>query len=191
MSENYETIADVEATEDEAESLGQSVLSWLIDSGIVVAEASDCVAGGSGHAPGPRWADAVSDPSLGRPHLWANGLEVDVGRSWFHAGEFGVEEVTCPYCDTVTQLGDDGGEPPSAWQPFSRAIKEYHEGGQGVLDCPACKRPVGLNAWTWGPPTAFGELGFTFWNWPLLSPKFIAELSRRLGHRTVRVDGRL
>jgi hypothetical protein len=50
---------------------------------------------------------------------------------------------------------------------------------------------MGLNDWRWQPPWGFGYLGFEFWNWPPLSQGFIAEVGRRLGHRTVLVAGKL
>jgi len=36
-------------------------------------------------------------------------------------------------------------------------------------------------AYEFVPTWAFGELGFTFWNWPPLRPDFVAELAEHLG----------
>jgi hypothetical protein len=48
VSDWFETIADVEATAEEADRLAANVLDWLVECKIVVFETTDCVPGGVG-----------------------------------------------------------------------------------------------------------------------------------------------
>jgi hypothetical protein len=70
-------------------------------------------------------------------------------------------------------------------------VDAWHKDGDGLFTCPACEKPVGLNGWNWEPAWGFGDLGFTFWNWPPLKAGFVAEFSRRLEHRIVSPAGKL
>jgi predicted RNA-binding Zn-ribbon protein involved in translation (DUF1610 family) len=183
MSEWFQTIADVEATADEAEGLAAATLAWLVETGIVVAEETDCVLGRAGHAPGPRYAAAVTETYPGLLTLHTNGVEVITGQTVFFS--MGADDVTCPHCGQVTNLEGD------AWQALSDTIGVWYDGGTGEHPCPGCGKAVGLNDWTWSPPWGFGYFGLKFWNWPELSPRFLAEVSQRLGHRTVHPEGKM
>jgi len=160
----FQTIADVEASSDEAEPLAAAALAWLVETGIVLAEATDCVLSGRGHAPGPRYATAVTEADPGLLALRTNGVEAITGRSVFYS--MGAEDVTCPHCRQVTVLNDDRGHPNDAWQALSDTIDAWFDGGRGEHPCPRCGHLVGLNEWTWSPPWGFGHLGIKFWNWP-------------------------
>jgi hypothetical protein len=98
MSEWFETIVDLQATEEEAEALGASVLAWPVDSGIVEATCQD-VSHGGGHPPGPRYATAVVEPDEDLHRLLNNGLHVVTGRTVFYS--MGVDAITCPDCQTA------------------------------------------------------------------------------------------
>jgi hypothetical protein len=191
----FQIIADIEATADEAEELGTAILSWLIDTGVVLAEAG---AGGGpadqGHPPGPRYASAVIEPR-DVPELLTlrpNGVLIDakIHRTVFFS--MGADHVTCPRCAHVVVLRDDGPGPPTdAWNELARTIDVWYGGGASEHPCPNCRHLVGLNDWEWSPPWGFGHLGIMFWNWPRLSPDFLAEVSQRLGHRTVHPYGKM
>jgi endogenous inhibitor of DNA gyrase (YacG/DUF329 family) len=182
----FETIADVEATAEEADRLGAEVLSWLVAEGVVLAEPTDCVLGGPGHPPGPHYARATIEPCDFLLRRDPNGLRVLTGRSVFYS--MGLDRVVCPHCQAAVL--DERNDVFSSF--FSPAIDEwYSAGGTGTRACPYCGKPVGLNEWDWSPPWGFGYLGFEFWNWPLLDPGFVAEVSHRLGHGTVRPCGKL
>ena len=185
----YQTIADVEATADEAESLAAEILAWLVETGVVLAELTDCAGAGPGHAPGPRFATAVSEPDPDPAFLTLaiNGVSFDTRRTVHHSHE--TDDVTCPHCGQVVAVQDARGKPTQAWWELSDAIQAWYDGGSGEWPCPGCTRPVGLNEWTWSPPWGFGYLGMTFWNWPPLRDEFVAEVAARLGHRIVRPIG--
>jgi endogenous inhibitor of DNA gyrase (YacG/DUF329 family) len=189
MGEWFQTIADVEATPDAAEDLAAATLAWLIASGIVVAEETDCALSGLAHAPGPRYLTAVveADPSLFT--LRTNGVQFDTGRAVHYS--MGADEVTCPRCQHTVALTDERGAPNDAWQDLADTIDVWYSGGTGERPCPHCGYAVGLNDWTWSPPWGFGYLGITFWNWPPLHPRFLAGIGERLGHRTVHPYGKV
>jgi hypothetical protein len=180
MSEWFQTIVDVQATEEEAEALGASVLAWLVDSGIVEATCQDVSAGG-GHPPGARYATAVVEPDEDLHRPLNNGVHVITGRTLSSlTGLMGVSIVTCPDCQTAVTS-----------EYLVDAAFEWYAGAAGTRACGGCGRVLGLNDWRWQPPWGFGYLGFEFWNWPPLAQEFIAEVGRRLGHRTVLAAGKL
>lgn len=181
MGDWFQTIADVEATPDEADPLATVVMDWLVASGVVTAASTDCVLDeGLGHAPGSRYAEVVVAPDPALHALSVNGALAIRGRKVFDAGQGGVDHVSCPHCGAEAE-----------WDGLSGAIGAWYEGGNGVHRCTGCLRTVGLNDWRWEPPWGFGHLGFTFWNWPTLRPEFVAEVSARLGHRVVCIAGKL
>lgn len=189
MGDWFQTIADVEATPNEAERLVAAVLAWLVESGIVLAETTDCALSDLGHAPGPRYATAVVEADPGLLTSRTNGVEFITGRTVFYS--MGAEHVMCPHCGQLAALTDERGNPNDAWHALSDTIGVWFDGGRGEHPCPGCGHLVGLNEWTWSPPWGFGHLGITFWNWPQLNPSFLSEVSQRLGHRTVHPCGKM
>jgi hypothetical protein len=173
-------IADLEATPAEAPVLAGRVLDWLVGQGIVRAERTDCVLGDveGGHAPGPAFAKAVTKADDGFMDQWANGLEIDVGRTVFYGEVQAGDRVTCPRCDT--------------WVPLDvllPVVEEWADGGPDSPVCLGCRRPVALNDWRWPVPWACAEFGVRFWNWPPLTAAFRARLTGLLVGRTVQGDG--
>jgi hypothetical protein len=197
MGDWFQTVVDVQVQSQEADSLAGLVRGWLISSGVVSAEPTDCVLGSSlGHPPGPR-ADEVVDAS-GWSSPWqnvqANGLEVVVGSTVFDAGQGEPTAVTCPHCVACVPLVDRHFEQiEEAWEPFHRVLQGWSEGREVAVACPACAQDVSAQGWEWADDYfALGRLGFSFWNWPPLRPEFVAEFTRRLGgHRTVLLAGKL
>lgn len=57
------------------------------------------------------------------------------------------------------------------------------------MECPSCGAAFPVTEWSFEPGFAFGNLGFTFWNWPpFLSGRLIDEVGRLLSpHRVVLV----
>jgi hypothetical protein len=179
MGEYFQRIVDLQASDEEADELGASVLAWLVDSGVVEATDRDYHDWpGGGYAPGPCYETAVVEPREELDLRWNNGLHVITGRTVFYSD--GVDAIACPACQTAV-----------AWGQLSDAIDEWYAAGAGTRRCGGCGRVMGLNDWRWQPPWGFGYLGFEFWNWPPLAQGFIAEVGRRLGHRTVLVAGKL
>src|SRR3979411_1405407 len=95
VSDWFETIADVEATAEEADRLAANVLDWLVERKIVVFETTDCVPGGVGYAPGPNYAAGVAEPYAQLHRLQVNGLNVVTGQTVFLS--MGVDRIACPH----------------------------------------------------------------------------------------------
>lgn len=178
MGDWYQTIADVEATEQEAALLAREVVDWLVDTEVVVRARTNCACG-LGHEPGPKYEQAVVAPDERLATLDWNGLRVEVGRAVFYS-KAQDQKVYCPHCDAEVDL-----------DRIADGFGEWQGGAAGTRPCPICTRELDPNGWRWEPPWGFGALGLTFWNWPPLRPEFVAELTARLGHRTVLVADKL
>lgn len=196
MGENFQVIADVEATEAEAPALAGTVVSWLAGMGIIASAATgDCLLGtGPGYPPGQNYMTAVSEPGHTLLRLRTNGVEVHTTKTAFVPvqGEFGP--VACPHCGHAAVLEDpETGDTTVHWERFSDALDQWWAGEHGLVACPHCQLAAGLNDWQWAGdwPIAVGFLGFTFWNWPPLSKAFIAQVAAHLGHRVVVTKGKL
>lgn len=131
-------IADIEAGSGEAPGLAGKVLGWLVEREIVRSEITDCVLGDTvgGHAPGDRFASAVSEPYEGFLDRWPNGLEVDIGRVAYFGAVDEDDRVTCPRC--------------GAWMPLGvllPEVEEWEDGGPDSLACPGCAGRTALNDW--------------------------------------------
>ncbi|MHC5903842.1 hypothetical protein ACVNF4_08020 [Streptomyces sp. S6] len=184
MGDTYQTVADRDATPQDAAHLARAVVDWLVAEGIVLAEAQSGWALGSdlAHPPGPHWHKAVADARWGAPEGVAVHVEPHI---FLGTGRF---DAICPRCQAVCT--DEGGP----LTDFGDAIALWHEtGAVGVLTCPACTEAVPLPDWDWSDNSmAFVHLGFEFWNWPRLSEAFRARISGFLeGHRTVYLGGRI
>jgi hypothetical protein len=194
VGDYFQNVVDVDASDEEAGRLGERLLRWLIESGIVVGTPSDNVFGAErGYGPGPRYTAAVTSPGDGLVTLSTNGLEVIDQRCIYDSGQWGVGPVVCPWCgqrdvleDPVTYRMSD------RWQDLSAAFNRWLHGGDGELACLHCRRVVGLKEWRWEDPAyAFGSLGVQIWNWPPLTDAFVADVARVLGHRVVVNGGKL
>jgi hypothetical protein len=125
-----QTIAAVQASPQEANTLAADVRDWLVSSGIVSVERTDCVLDSDlGYPPGPR-ADEVVDASgwSGRwQDMWINGLDIATSRTVFGAGQGDPMAVTCPHCSVQIELADeDFTLVYEAWEPFREVV---HGGG--------------------------------------------------------------
>ncbi len=194
MGDTFAVIADVEAAQTEAPALAAAVIGWLSGAGIIAAGPADCVLGDEpGYPPGPRYATAVTDADGWLPRLRTNGVGVCTRRSVFAShGELGP--VACPHCGHRVELQSPAtGEITASWQRFAGALDDWMAGGPARVPCPACGQPAGFNDWQWpeDSPIAIGFLGFTFWNWPVLTESFVAQVASRLGHRVVVARGKL
>ncbi|MER5887620.1 hypothetical protein ABT160_27720 [Streptomyces sp. NPDC001941] len=198
MGDFYERFVDVEVDAGEAGPLAERMVEWLVSEGVLTRERS---AEGmyssqvrTGYVPGPRWHEAVSDPS--DPGWLPGPVAVLVGRD-YHVGGQGADEpdaVVCPGCGKRTVIVDypESFEPDEeAWRRFREAIAVWKETGEGVLACSTCGVPVRLTDWQFASGFDLGALAFDFWGWPPLSVAFREEFRRRLGHRMEEQMGKL
>jgi hypothetical protein len=192
----FQTIVDMQVAPQEADVLAAEVRGWLISSGIVLSERTDCVLGNDlGYPPGPCADEVVDASGWGYPwqDIWANGMDVTTGRTVFDGGQGEPMAVTCPHCSTEIELVNEDFElDDEVWAPFRDVVHGWDEGRDVIIPCPSCSRRVEPTAWKWADDYFnFGHLGFTFWNWPPFRPEFVVEFTRHLhGHRTVLIDGK-
>ncbi|GLW09347.1 hypothetical protein Misp01_44760 [Microtetraspora sp. NBRC 13810] len=190
MGDYFERIVDVEVTGEEAGSLAERMVGWMVAEGLITREMSGdgvfSLQVDAGYEAGPNWERAVADSS---DPSWVPGpVAVIVGRD-HHVGGQGMAEAdsaTCPRCDTKTVIIDYPEEfeaDQKVWQPFSDGIDTWKETGAGSVSCSSCGASVPVTEWQFGSGFALGALAFDFWGWPPLSVSFQAELSRQLGHR--------
>ncbi|WP_301176109.1 hypothetical protein [Actinomadura geliboluensis] len=194
MGDYFQTLADIHAAPEDADRLAADIRDWLIASGVISPDRTDCVLGApTGHPPGPRVNDVVDGTDDSWRDLWSNGLDIKTGQTVFDAGQGEPWAVTCPHCTTEYTLVSETFELVlEAWEPFRDVVHGWDEGDKVVKTCPTCERPVDPQAWQWADDYfALGHLGFTFWNWPPLRPDFIAALAARLGHPPVHLEGKL
>jgi hypothetical protein len=179
VGDSFQTIAVLDVTPERAPEVGQRALDWLVQLGIVVADASDSVLGdGSGHRPGPLASTAVEPGSEGLD-LEVNGVAVVAERSVFD----GIgPELRCPACGCDFAPGEDWFEAVGAWS----------EGEDDVaFACTDCGHEQRLADWEGPEPWAVANLGLRFWNWPPLSQPFVAQLAAVVGSRARLVRGKL
>ena len=186
MGDIFRTIVDCDASSEEAPALAQQVRKSLIAQRIIKEiPTSECVLGApKGYPPGSRFAlalDQTEDPdgvfADNTLDLTTNGLEIVTERRFFWGGG----EIFCPRC----------GKKPETWTGFQDASADWDNLGSGLLKCAACRHVESITNWKYDPPAGYGNLGFTFWNWPPLSKLFVNGISEFLGHRTVVVTGKL
>jgi hypothetical protein len=111
----------------------------------------------------------------------ANGLEVHVGRNVYHPFQ-GDVGMFCPNCGLQAEFDE-------AWD--AAILEWYNREGAGMLGCRNCPQVTAIDEWIYDPPWGFGELGFTFWNWPMMRERFVEELRAQFKHKTVFVVGKL
>jgi hypothetical protein len=177
MGDCFQTIADIDATPEEAAALGARVVAWLVAEGIVRAERTYEMLGRPVHAAGPRWDEATEWPQPGG----FDGLAVITGRTVFWGCLGSDGSPVCPHCAA-----------PAATAPWPDALVAWQRTGTAEMRCPACDRWGALPEWTWEDNRfALAHLGFEVWNAARLRPEFVAEFGRVLGHRIRTVAGKL
>jgi hypothetical protein len=181
MGDWFQNLVAPDIAAAEAQAVGGRMLAWLVAEEIVSAETRDCVLGDdAGHPPGLKYAKATGETDPHLLSLWTNGLAAITKRTVFHSGQGGFQLV-CSACQSMF-------EPPDRW---GDAVDEwFKQTGRGTLACPVCGVFQSIEQWQHDPPWAFGELGFTFWNWPQITQAFVDAFEKRLGSRIVHVCGK-
>lgn len=197
MGDFYERIVDVEVGGEEAAALAGRMVDWLAGEGLLTRERTRdgvySLGAEDGYVPGPGWARAVTGPADAD---WPPGpVAVLLGRSHHTGGQgqYEAEYADCPRCGNRTVIiayPEALEADPVAWLPFEEGIETWRETGAGSAPCASCGSLVPVTEWEWDSAFALGALAFDFWGWPPLSPAFLAEFGRRLGHRTVELSGK-
>ncbi|MGD9720513.1 MAG: hypothetical protein AB7O59_21865 [Pirellulales bacterium] len=181
MGDSYQQIVDLHATVQEAPRLARTVLRYLIERGVICGEASDSALGGPrGYRPGPNFKEAVGGRLVHFLEVQPNGVCCEIGRTVFHAGG-NSDKVLCPICHTDASSSD-----------WTDAVDRWFQGDDAAAHtCQHCGIASRITQWDFDFVWAFGNLGFTFWNWPPLRPQFVEQISSLLAHEVRVVCGRL
>ena len=186
MGDWYETVVDPVVDANEAPVLAERVVAELVALGFVKPERTDCALRDAGYPPAEGLLQYLKAPDDMVMHLRTNGLEVEARRSVHVTGN--LEWISCPACGAPTK-----DLPRLRWQ---EAVGEWYEGGEGTLTCPACLREASVAAWVHEPTCGFGNLSFTFWNWPPFTAIYWTKTPRQFieaatGHGCALVSGKL
>ena len=145
----------------------EEVLQWLISLDIVHREASDCTLGDYGYEVSKGARKIVTHPDLLPFRLISNGLAIITERTVFDTGQNEIEQVQCPICKQNI---------PTEGLNFA---SEWFEGNDEIT-CSLCQVKSEINSYKFDPQWGFSDLGFTFWNWPPFTDKFLSEFRDKL-----------
>lgn len=174
------------ATLEESKQLGERALAWLIQQEIIEHQLTDCCLVDPGYPPGRHYQRACSledsEAELDRAGLFmcrTNGVQLYMQRYPFvnHQGNFGP--ARCPCCTAARDI-----------DAYYQACDDWLNGGTGQLHCDQCSTTEPVPDWE-HDDLLCGTLGLVFWNWPGLSPNFLGELSRHIGHRVSLIQGKM
>jgi hypothetical protein len=181
MSASFISIVPVNVNKVEAKELADKVIDHLTKKKIINRELTDCILGKNGHSPGDNFKDAIDGDDYGLKDLLTNGLEIITTREVFHNGGNEINEINCPNCKTNIIEAD-----------WIEAINEWaNETGLDIVTCPNCSIEHSITDYNFIPTWGFGDLGFTFWNWPDLKDEFIKDIEKTLKRPVKLIYGRL
>jgi hypothetical protein len=155
---------------------------------------SDCVLGGEGYRPGHA-VQSLYTLAEREGRFWSLktcGVEPEIGRHFnFWALGPVFHHFTCPTCGAELREDDSFkdavGDALNAWAAQS---------GSDTVACPMCAGEHPITEWPCKPPLGFGNLSFTFWNWPPLDSSswkvdIPAIVEAVTSHRIVRTYGHI
>ena len=169
MSEHNISIVPRQSTYPDRQNKANEILDWLVSRDIVKPTLSDCVgSSNNGYAISNGAKTVCADPSKLPFDYIVNGLQIISTRQIFDIGENGMEELICPNCNHDISSED--------WDFFN----DWSESVSNNLTCPLCDVSNDVHKFKFTPQWGFSDLGFTFWNWPPLTDRFISEFKDKL-----------
>jgi len=182
MSDIFISLVPQPINTTEVIALADKVINWLYQQNIIKNTKTDCVLGSNeGYPPGDGFKKIIDGDDYGLLDLYTNGLEVKIAREVFHNGGHGVDSISCPNCN-CNIISTDWGEIIDEW---------YNETGKDKIVCLDCKTTASITEYKFVPAWAFGNLGFTFWNWPPFKEGFVKDLETLTAKSITIVYGRL
>jgi len=170
MSDNSISIVCKKSTYPHNKEKAAEILEWLVSCNIVKPTLSDCVLGSnSGYAVSDGAKAVVNEPAYLRFGLATNGLDIVTDRTIFNTGGNGIDELIYPNCKTDISQED--------WD----FLEPWFSGETDDLRCPVCGGQSEIHNFDFVPEWGFGDLGFTFWNWPPFTDEFVEDFKQRLG----------
>lgn len=181
MGDYHQDLVVKHVSDEELDHVINTLINHLIQTKTIRADQADNVLGATlGYCPGENWNVVVEYPEENHfLELLTNGLEVRKGRTIFYADGRDFESIKCPDCGE-NNVDCDWGELFGQWldDPSSAGLK-----------CRKCGASNSISEYQFEPKWALGNLGFVFWNWPMLKKSFIEELEKVIGKRIEMVEG--
>lgn len=179
MGDHYHRIVLENVTKEESNSIADKIVEYLIKRKIISSQKADCVLSGEGYLPGENYFEAYNQSQDDLLNWSVNGVEVQIGHQVFYSNW--LDEINCPNCGTnIHEL--EWGDALSEW---------CDESGNDKIDCPQCGKSNSIVDYIFEPTWAFGELGFTFWNWgDDFNKDFINDIQELTGKKVKTVYGR-
>lgn len=171
------------ALDEELDIVENTIIDYLMTTKILSPKKADnTLAEDLGYCPGENWNFAVDYPEENHfLKLHINGLEIRKGRTVFYSDGRDFESIECPNC-AENNLECDWGELFALW---------IDDPSSANLDCKKCGVSNSISEYQFQPKWVLSNLGFVFWNWPLLSQSFIDKLEKLIQRKIEKVDGKL
>ncbi len=171
MSDTYISIVPVNVKANEVSLLAEKVKNELIRRKVINQD----------FIPGSNAMSVVVEKDDFFKSLLNNKLDIIKTRQVFQNGQNGTETIKCPNCsfDIIETNWID-------------VVEEWHSNSKkDSITCPKCSETNSVTEYIFEPVWGFGELGFTFWNWPKFEDSFILELENLLSRKVKIVHGLL
>lgn len=181
MGDTYAAIVPYGVAPESAQAVADLFVNYLIKRKIISGKLTECVLGmDSGYPPAHHYGQILVQADDYLPELSTNGVAIQLGRQVFNAG--GADEIGCPNCGNNIVDTDWG-----------NALEEWgNETGNDTVKCIICGTEASITEYKFKPDWAFGNLGFTFWNWGSeFTNEFIRDLEKHLGYKLNIVYGKL
>jgi len=146
----------------------KEIIDWLIYQDIIKPNLTNCILSSEkGYSISDGAKQITISPDKLPFSLITNGLEIITERQVFDTGENFIDELICPDCNEniVSEEWD--------LSPWSNQESDN-------LICPLCGNEAEIHDYIFKPEWGFSDLGFTFWNWPDFTKKFIDEFKEKL-----------
>jgi ribosomal protein S27E len=181
MGDTSISIVPQNVNRKQAKKLSDKVVAYLIERKIISPYKSDCVLGEeSGYPPGTKYKEALEESNNHFLELRTNGLQIVDNRQVFYAN--GVDEIKCPNCGT-NNIESEWGEALDEW---------VNNTGNDKIKCLGCGHSFSIEEYIFEPAWAFGELGFTFWNWyGVFKESFLKDIEAVIGCKLKIVHSKL
>ncbi|HYO57193.1 hypothetical protein [Archangium sp.] len=182
MAHHFEIIVDRDVSLAEALHVAERMRAWFIERKIIEVLPLGWNPNAWMHRPGPAYPSTLKEPN---PHgtEGVRGLYFKIKRAVFWDS---LHRLTCRACGARFEPKGE------SWEQWRDAAEDWLDGDDSVpYTCPGCGVPERLVEWEGEAPWGFGHLGIGFWGWTPLSERFIQEVTKQLGHRTVVVHGTL
>lgn len=170
-------------SEDELEPIIEKTITYLTDENIISSKMADNVLSEEfGYCPGENWSSVVEYPEENHfLHSRTNGLEIRKGRAVYWTNGDAFTSIECPNCK-ANNVDCDWGELFTLW---------VENPNSADLECRECATSTSISDYEFDPKWALSNLGFVFWNWPILKESFISKLELVTGKKIDKIDGKL